>query len=416
MFIRLGFLNVSRNLARSLMAIISMAVAAVFFTTTISLTGGYPKDGYRMYSQMIGGEVAAYAAKFTGALPTENHAIPWKLVTPVPEATTDLPVFRPEIFAEGFLSMGGSGISTFSPQDIQRIASQPGVQGAYPYYLMPGRVEAWNGPGVFYSAPLRGRDLAVEDPEIARFLVEGRYFSVEDYSKPVAIISRYQMAPEGVKSAELGDWIRIKIPTITMRDGLPIYNYQQFIERELEVIGILELPTRIVSWINEFGLWEQEQIYWHTSEIQLPLGTWQTLYRHAGGSDYQPVQVSVNVPDMSTLENRVSELNQSFPEFSFISIPNQAQTAWSKQLIERTYRAPKGLLQYPEPWQHSALALDLRGLLLSLLYLIAGIIVAGNMLRSVRERKDEMGVLKAIGARRVDVVVMVLTEAALISS
>ena len=41
MFFRLGFQNAWRNLSRSLLAVVSMAVAAAFFTYVISLGKGY---------------------------------------------------------------------------------------------------------------------------------------------------------------------------------------------------------------------------------------------------------------------------------------------------------------------------------------------------------------------------------------
>ncbi|MGE5653510.1 MAG: hypothetical protein ACM3ZQ_04475, partial [Bacillota bacterium] len=214
MFLRLGYINAVRNLARSLTAVISMAVAAVFLTTTISLTGGYPKEGYLMYRQIIGGEIIGYAAKFTGALPSSQSSSSWSLVQPEPEETSDLPFYHPEVYTEGFLSEGGKGISSFSQEQIQRLASQPGVAGLYPYYLLPAQSVATGGRR--YSTPIRGRDLEQDQMtgDIGSMVATGRYFTPDDGGKMVAVINSYQFVPDKVKVPSVGSKVKVEIPTM----------------------------------------------------------------------------------------------------------------------------------------------------------------------------------------------------------
>jgi hypothetical protein len=248
---------------------------------------------------------------------------------------------------------------------------------------------------------------------LAKTVVAGRYFTPQDNWQLVAVVSSKQQLPKEIKPPAVGSTITIEVPTMTMQNGQPLLNYEKPMTKELKVIGQMELDTRILSWSNGQNT-ESEQLYWNTPEIEIPLSTWQTLYQQAGGTDYHPYEVAMQVPDLTYLEDISLNLNKAFPQYTFVSVPKQADMAAKRGLIEPILRAP--VSGEPEQAQQNGLPLDLRETLLVLVYLNAALIVAANMLTAVNERKQEMGVLKAVGARRWDIMVMALTEGMLLSA
>ncbi len=419
MFFRLGFLNATRNLTRSALAILSMAVAGAILTTTLTLSRGYPREAYRIHRQMLGGEVVAYSLNFTGDLTsTDGKQAPMQYNRLVSSPPSDLSIFRPELFTEGFLARGELTPRPFTAADLSALASAPGVEGVNPYYVMPGQTFVTGGQGrVRYQSPLRGRDLKPDQVagDLGKTVVSGRYFTPEDDGRLVAVVSAKQQLPKDVEAPRVGSRISVQLPKIVMQDGQPTFDYEHGSVIELEVIGQIELPTRLLTWQTEQGTTASEQLYWYTNEIQLPLSTWQSLYRQAGGTDYAPYQVALHVPDLTYLEDTVVNLNRTFNQFSFVSVPRQAELAAKRNLIEPILRAPAELRQAQEAARQDGLPLDLRKPLMVLVYLNAALIVAANMLTAVNERKKEMGILKAVGARRWDIVTMAVTEAMLLS-
>ncbi len=413
MFIRLGYLNTARNITRSILAIVSMAVAAIILTSTLTISRGYPREAYRTYRQMIGGEIVAYSLKFSGQLPTVDRTGQLILRRLENSALSDLPVFHPELFTGGYLTEDQADPSPFTEDDIYGIAAQPGVSGLYPYYVIPAQTLCGPEDQFSYQSPLRGRSLALDQlgGGLAQEVVSGRYFTADDDGKLVAVVSSWQQLPKEADLPELGSTISVSIPTIVDRGGQVELDFERPVLKELQVIGQMELPTRVAS-SGDLS----EQLYWHTTEIQIPLATWKMLWVEAGGdADYLPYQMAIHVEDLTFLEDTVLQLNRAFPQYTFVSVPKQAAMAANRSLIEPSYNLSAIATQATEDVAQSGLPLDLRKPLLVLIYLNAALIVAANMLTAVNERKQEMGVLKAVGARSWDIMVMALTEALLLS-
>ena len=133
MFFRLGVVNAWRNLARSLLAIVSMAVAAAFLTYTISLSRGYPHEAFSVFRQMLGGEIVVYAQKVQGEIPSEDSF--WTFSKPTETPFTDLSTFHPEIFQQGYLESGQSSI--ISEESLQQIQQETCVDHIAPVFRLP---------------------------------------------------------------------------------------------------------------------------------------------------------------------------------------------------------------------------------------------------------------------------------------
>src|SRR5665647_62705 len=337
MFFRLGAVNAWRNLARSILAVVSMAVAAAFLTYTISLSRGYVKEAFSTFREMLGGEIVVYAQKVQGELPDGDSF--WNFSRPTENPFTDLSVFHPEIYQQGYLE--SSENSVFTEADLLRIAENIGVNGVSAVYRLPAFTVL--SEGYRYESVIRGRDLVNETDlnNPARLIYDGRWFTSEDEGELVAVVSTKQDLPNGMAAAEVGSKINLEIPTLKLsQNGAMVLDYANPIQKNVKIIGRITVPTRTFTWQGETDT-NTEQLYWWTNEVQLPLATWQEIWREAAnGVAYVPAEAMVQVDDMAYLEDVVLDLEQNFSEFSFVSVPNQAKMAMERQLVEKFQAVP----------------------------------------------------------------------------
>ncbi len=413
MFFRLGAVNAWRNLARSILAVVSMAVAAAFLTYTISLSRGYVKEAFAAFREVLGGEIVVYAQKVQGELPEGDSY--WNFSRPTENPFTDLAVFHPEIYQQGYLESNQQTV--FTAEDLRQMAESKGVNSVSPLYRLPGFTVL--SKDYRYESVLRGRDLAKENDlnNPARLLYDGRWFIPEDDGELVAVISTKQDLPQGMAVPEVGSKINLEIPTLKIdQNGAVVLDYANPIQKTVTVIGRITVPTRTVTWQGEINT-NSEQLYWWTNEIQLPLATWQEIWQQAGkGVEYIAAEATIQVDDMAYLEDIVLNLAQNFSNFSFVSVPNQAEMAMGRQLIEKFQAVPaETITGMAQNTVQEGMALDLRLPMMGLVLLNAALLVAANMLIMINERKREMAILKSVGAKRVDIVIMALTEALILS-
>jgi len=277
-----------------------------------------------------------------------------------------------------------------------------------------------------WNTPLRGRDLQldeIQEPSLKEYISEGRWFTTDDNDNMVAVVTAERHYPPGQRPHGVGDIIRLVVPRIGEQEGQITYDFANPLLYELTIIGIIDIPARASVLGEQRGpnfLNITLQLYTQSDEIQIPLDTWQRIYREAGGDLVMPQQLALQVEDLSYLEDIVTELRQNFNAFSFYSVPQLLERA-DNFLIENAEKAillpnlAAGLVQ-PPPQDQAALALDLRLPMVVLIFINAAMVIASNLLIMVSERKQEIGILKAVGSTRGQVVQMVLSEALLVSS
>ncbi|HBK85551.1 MAG TPA: hypothetical protein DDZ53_05920, partial [Firmicutes bacterium] len=66
MFFRLGFINITRQLGRSVLALISLVLAAMSLTNSLSISLGYPAQAYANYRHYLGGDIIVYPTSIMG--------------------------------------------------------------------------------------------------------------------------------------------------------------------------------------------------------------------------------------------------------------------------------------------------------------------------------------------------------------
>lgn len=423
LFFRLGATNAWRNLTRSALAILSMALAAAFLTNAISLSRGYPRLYRSEYRLVLGGEVAVYDLAFDGEVPAGDSSWAFQRLSSSP--FTDLDVFFPEL-QQGYLS-DVEQVQPFSDELLERIANVDGVRAIYPRYQMPAESFYLNSQR---STPLRGRDATSDLPllEMANqassgLRLDGRWFGAEDEGRMVAVISDVQHGPESFSAAPVGGKLQLRLPRLTMIDDRVAVDYQDCLEVELEVIGVVEITTRSVSTYIEMPSGETVEtktpLHWQLDEIQIPLSTWQMLWQQVADFEYQPRQLMLQIDDMAYIEDQMLALRSQFPDQTFVSVVDIAQKAETQLLIEDYQQLPATayaavMRQFSEAEQ-TAMPMDMRGPLSLLIFLNASLVIAANLLIMINERKVEIGILKSVGALKQNIVTMALAEAVLIA-
>jgi len=157
---------------------------------------------------------------------------------------------------------------------------------------------------------------------------------------------------------------------------------------------------------------ETEQGYVHVPEVYVTEETWGALWHtQADGKPYSGDALMLRLRDLSQLNLTVAALREALPDLSVYSVAQLAAQAEGHNPIDKFYRAPQGLWVGDGEAVDFGEQADFSGLVAGLMFLNAGMLMAGQMLAAVTARKKEIGILKAIGARQREVVAMVLIEA-----
>ena len=406
-FFLLGWKNAQRNLARSVISIFSMAVAAGFLTYSMSLAQGYPRLMKHDYRAIIGGEIVVYASQFDGTIPQGESV--WIHQRYIQSPLTDLDIFHPQLFRQGALSLYPYS-EAFSTGDIDALLDHETVQNVYPRYQMPAVLHT---PAGARDTPLRGRDFTMDNQLTcppASLISEGRWFTAEDEGQAVAIVSDFQHFLPGEPIPQVGDTIVIHVPQMHEVGGEVFIDWLNPMEMELRIIGKVEVITR---YLNAAQSVPEVPVYWQLDEIQIPKGTWESVWAKAGGLEYRPEQLSLLVDDTTYLEDHVAALRNSFPQRTFLSVPQQAAQAQALGLIETPI--PGEYTLSLERTQQPVERVDVRLPMSLLFFANAALVVSANLLMMVGERKKEIGILKAVGSKKQQIIAMVMTEALIIS-
>ncbi len=440
MFVVLGFMNARRNLGRSVIAVIGAGVAAMIMTSIISLSGGYPANGWAEARTFMGGDIVIYGTKHLvgpdDLRPAGTKAVSgnsqgggsatdprWSMDRLPPDLVCDLMTLQPELYSDGFICPEGIGVRPIDISQLrQTLAGDPRIVQVNPSMFLPVRLT--------YEYV---RDRRVYEAELPQAVLRGRDFTAQaaaglGFDRLLTGGSRAPGAAEGnsrvgLLDANLGllgyqppnpanPVITVWVPRVTAGpDGMVTYDFTDETPYQISLIGQYSVMTDMVAWTTEAGTMS-EDLFWVTPQLQIPAGTFADIWAEAGGrgSLSHAMQVSLRVGRLAYVENVVAGLRKLLPEYSVISVPQQIELAHMRGLPEPVFAAPAELRGSAEIVQ-TGLPVDLSQAFFVLVCLVAGLLMATNLLFLVSERRKEIGVLKAIGARGADVAVMVLTEA-----
>lgn len=440
MFIRLGFQNAWRNLQRSILAILAMALAASFFTFTVSLSKGYAQHAGQPLSSMLGGEILVQAMKTTADFSSQQEE--WEFEQGAVSPFASLNYLQPQLAQTGFLKPS-QALREFDLTDLEKLAEQPFVVAAKPLYRLPaemaqqvdldalktplpphllvqGEDGSTQGPDVLTAIGLQAKACQEEDRySLESSIVQGRWFSPEDQGKYVAVISENMNLQGLAKTPAVGQKVRIKLPKINDLGHKWNVDFTDAEEIEVEIIGHLSVVSRTVDYEVGIDGWVTEEIYAYFNEFYLPQETWLEIWQSLSPyADFKPAEVLLEVKDLSYLQDIVYDLQREFPQFSFHGLPEyQKQIHDNLSLEPKIPAGARAMLQERSSLvQQTVIQADLRKPITLLVMINAGLLVAANILILVSERKDEIAILKAIGAREKEIILMILAEAALITA
>ncbi|NLY53650.1 MAG: ABC transporter permease [Firmicutes bacterium] len=397
MFFRLGLVNIVRQLERSALALLSLAIAAFSLTHSLAISLGYPAQAFANYRHYLGGDTVVYPTRIMGN-PNQNQRLELHRIPN--DAFSTLTLIYPHLTREGFLAPTTPILRPFSPADMQELATHPQVRAVDALYRMPGWWQ--DNPASLRAVP--------PDSKLWQYQTEQLSAPTARATIPVWLNSRQNTAPLPPVGSELD----LRLPRIGLTPaGSLQYDANHTLVQRVVVAGYYEVPTRVVSWPGpDGGDFLTEQGYLDLNEVWLLEDDWQELWRLTT-DNLPPVagSLGLQVTDMSILEAIVGQLQIDYPEWTIISAPNLAKQAEAESALDSFQRAPKEYWAGRSHKPQHAFPIDVSRTLAGLIYLNAGLLMAARMLTGAAARRKEIGILKALGARRRDILLMALTEA-----
>lgn len=394
--VRLAFFNVWRRLGRSFLALLAMAIAAAVLTSGLSLSRGLPKQALSNYRELFGGEIVSFTPGFFGSTSGDVSAGVLVRRQVIDSGFSRLLKYYPAL-REGYYADSDWEYRPFSDEDIRAITSVPGVAGTDVRYHMPAAVLGQPSE----LKPMPGKYWPDADP-----------VTLWHYDFDV-VLNAY-----GAPRAEVGDLVTIQMPHYRLDShGIPyIDSSLPPTEYQGRVVGKVSIPTRSISWVNEMGGIMTEQAYVHSPDVYLTEQTWWSLWeKHSGAMKYPHLFLGITVDNMAELNVIKQNLQVAHPEIAFSTIAEFVRHLDTYAILDRFYFAPPHLWRPEFQPSHPMAQQDFGKLTAALLFLNAGMLLASQMLTAVAGRRNEIGILKAIGARNRDVVGMILLEAVIIA-
>ncbi len=419
-FIRLGITNVRRNIGRSLLSMVSMALAAMILSTALPVAEGYPGMAYKVHRQFVGGDIIIYPGRFRPDRYQMADA-EWTFTRLPKDLVSDLISFHPEYYTNGFLSQEREANFYVNLQDIlsAQLARKSYVDGVSLNQSIPAFITwtAQDGSEKAWFSPLRARDPVSDlDRDFDELITAGRAFIRCDDGKFHALLDNRRTVLPGYEQVAVGSTINVDVPSATLdRHGNYVFDYTNMRSFEFKIVGRYALHTRSLMWQDEMGNYFTEDLYWTTPQVLVPQTTLTLIWQQVSGGLPLPVtEVAVRVKNMAFLENNTADIAQMLPDYTVVSVPYQVKDAESRGLPEPVLRYP-GELARPEDIRQTGTPMDLRNVMVAITYSIAALLVASNMLIALSQRRREIGILKAIGARSREIMLMVMAEVMFVS-
>ncbi len=436
-FAALGITNALRNLNRSLLTLAAMAVAGLMMTASLSVSEGHGAGTALGYRAMLGGDILVYAGRpvvDAGDLAGAG-ASSWSWRRHPPDLLGPLAYFSPPARYPGYALPTGEVLSFAGRlEEIgTRARAVAGVTGVNPYWVLPVPVME-RGPG-----PLRTRqtDLALRAREVAvdpgldllePFITSGRSFRADDDGALVALVDAARRP--GDWRLTMGETVTITVPRPWIdSQGIQRFDYTTTTQFELRIIGTYALATRVFAWETGSASGDQyasEELFFSNPELMVPLGTFKRIVGVACGRPIEqleevllPTAVLLSVENFAFVEAVAAAVDRALEGVTVVSVPRQAALANQAGLPEPMFSVPAELRPTYAPDAlrpaQEARPVDVARVFNVALFLVAALVAATNATILVMERRREIGVLKAIGSRTGDIMVMVMVELLLLS-
>ena len=397
--LRLAWVNVLSRLSRSVITLIAMAVAAAVLTAGLSMSQGTTASAFLEYRVYFEGDIAIFSPGFIGASPLskDNTSIERRLLAD--SGFNPLLQLYPDFTHKGYLASSSWEYRPFTPEEITKLRAVAGVASVEPFLQMPA------------SANGREMTLRPEPVGYADYISSGR--------RPVARNEHLEVVVNAYGSIEckVGDIVYFDIPSYRLdAKGVPYVDMTEpAITYKATVVGLVSFPSRTIHFSTPQGM-AHEDGYVHTSEVFLTLEDWQSIWqKHSESMSYSPLSLRLRVANMAEVKALTQSIKAMFPEFAVFGVPEMLGHGFRYGLLDKFYIAPAWTCAGEAMPNDLVAQEDFAPLTSALLLVNAGMLMASQMLAAVASRRNEIGVLKAIGARRREVTAMILVEALMLA-
>jgi len=433
LFITLGLLNMRRHLGKTVLGLLSVAAASTivsFVSAGQSGTVGPSGDSFAHLRAYCSGDLVLLRVPM-GDPRRDVQGTALRLQRLAPDLKGEVSSLFPRLFDYGYLAQGHArtGVKPWGDETLRALSEVDGVVDVVPVYHLPAYVGIRTGSGASWC--IRARD--VREDVVRGFqdrIIAGRPFNETDRGRPVALVQgrrcpvflgtdkydeRYpywEAEPPAVGSS-----LTVRIPSIVRAGEGFVYDYSRTLETDLEVVGQFDLPTRLRSVPRPSPVPTDVkttiQLFWPIEQILVPQETLLELYRTASHhpdlalSDLPSWQVGLRVDDLTRARVIAGAVRDKVGGVTVL-------TPSDINLLVET----RGLDGPPNPTTvppSSVRPVDCSALFSALCYATAGLLLVLNFITLVEQRNVELGVLRALGARRFDILTMILTEAIAIS-
>ncbi len=431
--------NVRRNLARSLLTIVGMGLAALIMTTSLTLSEGYPAMAYEHYRTYCGGDIILFRDKVWVRGSDVNRSDPatWRLQYALQDIPGPAQMFLPGLKVHGAIGPAGRSRGFFSRTETDAIRaallSRPEVTSVQSYFTLPAARVEFGGVHSWSDAYLRAWPEAGQWADFSTYIVKGRALAPDDEGRSVCLVdadrARLGQASEGRLPPvvpEVGSTVQVLVPRLVAFAGGHLkLDYLNCAPVELTVVGHYSVPSREASWMDPQSGGdsgpappETEQLYLTSPELFVPWQTAEALLAEVSGGavDIWAQAMTIELDNVSRVETLVGEIAAEFPELCPVSVPRLASVANAQWLPEPTYRAPES------EWRGAALPgqvgepVRISDAFSVIFFAVAALLAAANGIVLVIERQREIAILKAVGAFSRDVIMMILAEVVMLAT
>ena len=395
--LRLAFSNILHRLIRNSITLLAMALASAVLTSGLSISQGSAKLAFTEYRTYFDADIVVFTPGFLGASPVERTASNiGRKILPDSGFNPIVQLF-PELEYEGFLAENSWQYKPFSTLESEDLSRLEGVAGVTSFYLMPAHV--------------KGLDIGLRTApdDYGKYISEGREARPNSDLVEV-VLNAYSGIP-----AKVGDILEISVDAFQLdADGIPYTDVTSpqaiYMAR---VVGLVSWPSRAFTWIPPQGhSREEEASYVHAAEMYLTEQDWGSIWNlQSGGTPYPALSLRIKVENMSSFNSIAEAVRSSMPHNAVFTVPELVSYGLRYGLLDKFYRAPAYLWAGEQKKGLPIAKEEFGSLAAILLYVNAGMLMASQMLAAVSSRRSEIGILKAIGARRKEVTAMILCEA-----
>ncbi len=454
MFFTLGWLAAIRNLQRSALAMISVALATVVLVSALIMAGGEPGGAHFETRTALGGDIVVLPEAL--GLPGTSSPTPggaWEMIRRSPDNPGLTAYFFPGIVRDGI--MGQESVSRDLTEEIRGVE---GVLHVTPYRTIPARMISGD---YTWWVQIRARDPLVDEHYgLSSALVQGRVLGPDDLGEPVCVLENYIIRGGGPEAETYGydrwDGVRAVMaqggPSLradaSVAPGDPVHlvlpgegDAVQGLEVSLDVVGTLEFTAGRISWLGSAltpaglrsivrfadddppppGRYIDEPLHLSLPEIWVSEETFGGLLAQSGGGPWAEVtEYLVVVSDFSRVNVVADRIREATPGATVMTTGEMVSLSDHLPIVTTAIPPEDISAGYRDLLASDRVLLSAPGwfdaVLLVTAVLLAGLLYLGNLYVLTITRSKQLATLKALGSHNWQLLISSTTEVLVISA